>query len=1145
MSEPSLMLQEAIQRDMDAREAALDTTRSFIVQAPAGSGKTELLIQRYLSLLSTVTAPEEIIAITFTRKAATEMRVRILQALRAAGEADARSAHARRTQQLARAALRRDAEQRWSLRDQPGRLRILTIDALNGWIVRQMPWLSGLGPVSSVTDDSALFYREAVRTVLLGESGGAPMRMAVRRLLVHLDNRFRSVEDLLVDMLSIRDQWMELITAGIESQAARVMLERSLLRTITAHLEKLRASVKLPVLQESVSLASHAAAVIDADPVRSVDALAGCLGSVEIPGTSEDDLPLWLGLRHLLLTEGDEFRKPRGITIRLGFSTNDPMKDRLIAVLEQVSENEEFRQLLAGLRSLPAARFDDSQWDVVGSMVAILDGCAKELRSLFTRRNATDHIEVAAAARRALGDELEPTDLSLLLEYRIRHLLVDEFQDTSSSQFLLLRQLTAGWSAPDLHTLFLVGDPMQSIYRFREAEVGLFLQVWQQKRLGNVPLTVVRITRNFRSQEGIVSWVNETFAHMMPESSDAAAGAVAYAPSVAVHPAEAEAVVINVEFSGNRADEAREIAAFVRRVLDGEECGEVESVAVLVRARPHLAELIPVLRAAGLRYRSVEIESLARSSAVQDVLSLTRALLFPADRIAWLAVLRAPFCGMTLSDVHALCRNDGTTPMRALLADAERRQRLSADGLARADRTTDALAAASSLRGRLPLRSLVEGCWLSLGAPALLDASELDAALAFLSLLEQHDKGGEIDDVALLEQSVSLLYAPPDPEGDPRLQLMTVHKAKGLQFDVVVLPRLDGVPRQDADRLLLWDRSLGDNGLEFLIAPVRERGGDTEPIYSFIKKTRAMKSSHESVRMLYVAATRAKRMLYLSATMKEGVRKGEVVLNAPRPRSFFASLWPLLQEEIEQRYAKWCAAGNRQSVAEDAAAKPSLTLRRVPPDWRPPSLPAESIRVEARRRDVLDRGAYTVTDLEWRAGHGARAAGVVVHALLQRIAEEGATFWTGEGKEGRTVLLRALFRAEGFANPSSEIIERAVSAVDRILSDEKGRWLLAAHAESECELALTGIEGNAVIAVKIDRTFVDADGVRWIVDYKTATHEGAALEEFLDGQERLYLPQLERYARMMRAWDTRPVRAALYFPLLQRWREVALSEDVT
>ena len=118
--------------------------------------------------------------------------------------------------------------------------------------------------------------------------------------------------------------------------------------------------------------------------------------------------------------------------------------------------------------------------------------------------------------------------MALRLDYRIQHLLVDEFQDTSFSQIRLLDQLTAGWSDGDGRTLFLVGDPMQSIYRFRKAEVSLFIKAWQGDLFDHILLEPLQLTVNFRSTRPIVEWVNQTFPMVMPNVSDPVMGAVSY-----------------------------------------------------------------------------------------------------------------------------------------------------------------------------------------------------------------------------------------------------------------------------------------------------------------------------------------------------------------------------------------------------------------------------------------------------------------------------------------------------------------------------------------------------------------------------------------------------------------------------------------
>src|SRR5262249_21348287 len=133
------------------------------------------------------------------------------------------------------------------------------------------------------------------------------------------------------------------------------------------------------------------------------------------------------------------------------------------------------RALLA-LRDSPPATYEPEQWEVLDSILQLLKLAAADLRVHFAERGIADFTAVLQGAVRALGEGDAPTNLLLSLDRKINHILVDEFQDASVSQWDLLERLTAGWEPGDGRTLFVVGDPMQSIYRFREAQVALFLK---------------------------------------------------------------------------------------------------------------------------------------------------------------------------------------------------------------------------------------------------------------------------------------------------------------------------------------------------------------------------------------------------------------------------------------------------------------------------------------------------------------------------------------------------------------------------------------------------------------------------------------------------------------------------------------------
>ena len=218
--------------DAGERRRALDPARSFIVQAPAGSGKTELLIQRYLMLLPRVSVPESVVAITFTVKAAAEMRERVLDALETAAGPAPEAAHAKETWTLAREALEQDRRLGWSLRENPGRMRIQTIDALSMAIVRQMPWIARMGAMPEVTEDARRFYEQAAENTIRALAEDSNRGRGVETLLRHLDFDAGITRGLIAEMLAIRDHWLPVIGVNADTRGIRATLERSLSRIV-------------------------------------------------------------------------------------------------------------------------------------------------------------------------------------------------------------------------------------------------------------------------------------------------------------------------------------------------------------------------------------------------------------------------------------------------------------------------------------------------------------------------------------------------------------------------------------------------------------------------------------------------------------------------------------------------------------------------------------------------------------------------------------------------------------------------------------------------------------------------------------------------------------------------------------------------
>ena len=1130
--------------DQEARSRALDPSTSFIVQAPAGSGKTGLLTQRFLVLLAGVDAPEEIVAITFTRKAAGEMRQRILEALkRAKSDQPPEKEHEKHTWKLAQRALIRDKEQGWQLLDNPTRLRIQTIDSLCTSLARQMPILSQFGSVPAIAEDAEPLYLAAARNTIAELESGADWSDAIAHLIQHLDNRLDKLQGLIATMLARRDQWLRHLAGRDRPWLERRNLEAAMARLVTEALSELAKHIPGACGPELIELAQFAA-----DNLEGTDSpILVCSDLQGLPGSQVMDRGQWEGLAIMLLTEKGTWRK--NLTKNQGFpapsSTKDKeekarlteMKQRMAALLESLQGEDAFREQLALLRELPPHQYTNDEWETLQALVELLRIAAAHLELVFSEQGQVDFPALAQAAIRALGESEAPTDLALALDYRIRHLLMDEFQDTSFNQYELLTRLTAGWQPGDGHSLFVVGDPMQSIYRFREAEVGLFLAA-REHGIGQVPLEFLRLAVNFRSQQGIVDWINQNFPHILPSDDNVVSGAVSYAPSTAFHPQlQADAVTVHqslVHSSQKRDDnaEAREIVTIVQQAKIEHPDG---TIAILVRGRNHLVQIVEQLQMAKLRFQAVEIERLAHRSVVQDLLALTRALSHIGDRIAWLAVLRAPFCGLTLEDLHTLAGDDYNRTIIDLLHQEQRMEQLSEDGHARIVRVLPVLNTALSEQARCSLRSSIEGSWIALGGPACVtNETDLEDAEVYLQLLEKLGNAGDVPDIQDLNKQIEKHFSMPDVEADGLLQLMTIHKSKGLEFDTVIMPGLGRSPKHDDEKLLHWlERGRESGNSDLLLAPISAHGEDQNLMTAYLQQLDKKKGRFEDSRLLYVAATRAKQRLYLFGHAGTQEQDGGLELKDPPKDSLLARLWCVVENDFKSLLAEQdIGTSLLEDVLEPVVNAP--VRPRLATDWSllapPDSIQISDTTVEGVEGELIEFG--------W-AGETARHVGTVVHRLLQHIGTVGVDHVkSGDLRRfvqiGRKMLAR-LGVPEGRIKVALEEIDAALQVA---LEDERSRWILSGlHEKADCELALSGKRGSSIDHMVIDRTFVDEHGTRWIIDYKTGAHTGGGVDEFLDREQERYRQQLERYAVIMSKMEERPIRLGLYFPLLGGWRE--------
>lgn len=1097
-------------RDAAVRQLALDPSRSFLVQAPAGSGKTELLTDRILALLAIVDKPEQILAITFTRKAASEMHARVLSKLEAASkEPEPEAEHARASWRLAKQALQRDEEKGWNLLAYPARLTIRTIDAFCAWLVRGMPWLSALGGLPAMTDAADSHYQAAAQ-VTLQMADDEP---AVTNLIAHLDVDMRAATELIARMLAGRDQWLPLLDA----HDAQVLID-NLDEAIAHDVMQLAQAMPLGWMQSIGKALAHAAEALDGSGDERLSALLGWDG--EFLDDDASSLPMWQAVAHGLLNQKGDLRAR--LTVREGFDTKSPYKTVMMAWLKEQGNEHAWVRALSAIRELPTYGYREDQLAMLEDLVRVLRLAAAQLMLRFAEAGEVDFIEVARRALRALGSADAPTDLLLSLDASIQHVLVDEFQDTSQSQIDLLVRLTAGWSEGDGRTLFLVGDPMQSIYRFRKAEVGWFLRIKENEALGDVALTPVVLTDNFRSKAGVVDWVNQVFKPLLPADDDPDMGAICYAPSVPFHEAlpepsihlrptwvwpedEAEAVRSRTEST---------VAECVREALKRHE-GSAHPVAILVRARSHLGEVVRALARHGIACRAVELVPLAQRQAVQDALQLVRALSHAGDRLAWLAVLRSPLCGMRLESLHALF---GAAAVNLAIPDAlqrwlkelgEDRPLLEAGEAQRLNHAAAVLLDDANASGRLPFAAWVQQAWRRLGGEAVY-ASEDDRADVeqLFRLLETLAPYGGID-LDELETRVARLFAASESAG-PGVEVMTIHKAKGLQFETVILMGLHRRPANDHPPLLRFEQT----GNRLLLGPIAHRASDEpDPVSRYLAKREKQRAAYESDRLLYVAVTRARQFLHLAAevTVNEA---GE--MKPPAPGSLLGSLWPYVQAQMPQAEKDTLVVQNAERPTSGAAR----LLRRMSLE----SLPAPSASMRAPVEPAW----------QWQADvqQDDAVIGTVAHAWLERLGRDGADAWPETRLQNSLGLMaRQLSRA---GVPPERVAAAGEVVLDTLLAtlaSERGRWLLRV-AQASREWSLLDASGRVSV---IDLAISDERG--WlVVDYKTGKPwENEAPEQFALRMRQRHGEQLNRYCTQVSALDGRPARGALYFPRADVW----------
>ena len=1152
--------------DITARQQATDIHSSCIVTAPAGSGKTGLLTLRVLKLLAKVSSPEEILCITFTRKAAGEMRERIFSALETAesrfegAEAPSDrlllSTYEQEISDAAGAALRNAQDRSWNLMQQPFRLNISTIDGYCKQLCAQLPFFSGLSRRTGIIEQPEKQYEVVVKKWLEAQFKNSHSPNLVQ-LIEHFSGNIDRITSLLAKLLSVRDQWLPLVVmAKSDPAVVRQFFEQCLQQWLEEKIATCEAHF-LAYETDLLDLVQYAHQHV-ADG-RLAPALEILSKHTELPSDLNDKIPFWRALAKLCLTGTGTFRKT--IDKNAGFLSIKGKSDEaleakekksaFLALLKELAETQLPLIVFAELSNIPDPRYSDTQWKFLSSLVDVLPELAAYLKLHFSELQQVDFTEFSLSAVSALNACDGDVDIQQRLDYRLNHILIDEFQDTSQTQLELLTALTREWVPDDGRTLFIVGDGMQSCYSFRNANVGIFLTM-REHGLVNIPFNKADLSVNFRSTQTIIDWVNNQFTYSFPIENNSRIGAVKYSNSIAGpqksprkdgEKAHSFVKLLGFDTSAQFSEQAHYIA---KEIADLRQEFPDNSIAVLARSRPHLVAIIQQFKENQLPYQAVEIDRLRDTQYIVDLLTLCRLVQNPSDKIAWLAFLRGPWCALTHNELFKFFNPDGQTLRRRKPVNYLDRLNTfidtdSCDAPNRLRQTYAALARAIRSRQKRSFSDVVELLWITIGGPeALPGVSATEDVLTFFGLVNNHQEHGLLNQWDAFESALDKLYANPSSTDVNPIQLMTMHKSKGLEFDTVFLPSLQKRSRSNDAEALYWlENSDANQHRTFALSPIKPHRDTTDdPITKFMKNTRSQRETLESNRLFYVACTRAKQRLYLCAELDTN-DDGE--FKPPASSSLLGNIWAHCQADIQR--IEHAIDGHE----ENGHMHGTLPQNHTPEIGRILAFPNDRTVPFAAEHDeanlkitVFDNAGLDVFEEFNNKDNNAIATGVVFHRVLNIACKHG---W---GQEPPADLMsfkpfwKAQLQQHGVdQGTSAHISDQFYEWITTLLNDEKTQWLLdPTHKSSAAELEIIDSDNRVHI---IDRTFIEHD-TRWIVDYKTSTpSKGESTHVFIEHELANYTEQLQRYRDVMRKHDTNTLKGqapsmyktALYFPFVR------------
>ena len=1046
--------------DHQVRKKALGQG-SFIVQAPAGSGKTSLLVKRFLNRLLEVKSPKEVLALTFTNKAAAEMAQRLKEAL----EGKSKDNEIKKiVEKISKHALKNKWDEGYI-----DTLMVMTIDKLALRLIKQTPILSSSGVNFLTDEDPDDLYRETIRETITSNAEN-------HLLFKYFDYDYHKLTEQLLALISKRDQWLPIVSGLLRSDDKNIEEIYGTYYTNELNIwveEKIKPNFTNEDLKELEIIVSYLA---DNKNIDRKDKLRSSI-----------NYEFWFYIRDLILTKsGKQIRKK--IDTSSGFPATNvgkEIKERLLKLIKL--KNNKFNILIDFFNVTYHKNIVDI-YPLITPFCLLLIDMVTRLNEKFKERRIIDFTQIMGNAVEALRD----THLPLILDQNISHILVDEFQDTNESQLIFIELLTQNFAGNPDKSFFAVGDPMQSIYRFRKAEVEIFSRV-QKSGISDLKLTSLFLKVNFRSNKNIIDWLNNSFSKAFPLIDDSDEGSVPYSSCESSNnnlEGGMELIALTCDTKSKTAQYEAEALYVLNLIKDTRKSNPDASIAVLTRSKAHLNELITLInkKDSSIPIDAIEMSKILSNQTFQDILCLTKALFDFSDRTNWIAALKSPWCGLSINDLVLLFEKDHKSLVWELINNIDNTSRLDKNSARRLRSFVEVIRENIQYRGRISHRYFVEGIWRQLnGEKSMVDSNDIQNIDLFLELLEEASEILSIDFIKL-ERLIENKFISKTSIQKNSIKFLTIQKSKGLEFDHVIIPNLNKRTRNEESDLVLYDKST---------LSIKNPGNDKN-LHSYHAYKERKRLDNEKIRLLYVAMTRAKNKCYLIGTVK---KEGDLVI--PNSGTFMNILWPFFSDKFTE-----IATPEDENSFEKFIPK----LRRLNDNF---------YSGDKRYKRSIDTEELSFcypnmsTDIQ-------RFTGNIVHKYLEIIVKKQLDI--DKILCNKLDYTESLYLGKNFKKKDIKIgLNLVKKSLEMLKKTSDGRWILNRYLADNSEVSYLLESNNTTTQHIPDRSFIEND-IQWIIDYKTPFSP----IKNLAAEAKKHLPQLRLYETIFKG-NKRVIQKAIYF----------------